>query len=674
MTGSAGRATDLSVGKMRLVRIVAGKVVRRAKNEIKRLGVPVLHRLIKYPAPNAFFAADGRGEYFLRSADRGNYVEAWREMLGPEASVIEAADRVCRHAFDLLGSGEIELGEHIDWSVDFKTGYKWPSNRSLRPAEITTFGSSADIKVPWELSRFQHVSLLGRAYWLTSDEKYAHEFVSEISEWMDLNPWGLGVNWACAMDVAIRAANWVLGYAFFESSQILSNDFRCKFVRSLWEHGEFITSHLERSGINGNHYLSDLAGLFVLGVFFSATERGKHWRDFAFQELCREMRVQVLEDGVDYEKSTSYHRLVLELFTYTFLLAGKSGIEIPLDIRQRWERMFEFVAAYTRPDGSIPLIGDADDGMFYKLSTPKDSRAMFLDHRYLLCLGALIFDRPDFAASADGFAEEAFWAMGPDARKRFEDLRNDGTVGSGSRAFESAGFYIMRSEGTHAMIDAGDNGLGGLGGHSHCDLLSFDLSLRGKPFIVDSGSFVYTADPVERNRFRSTAYHNAVRIDGEEIHPISEKWLFGLPNAGDVRVICWEDNDSETVLETEHDAYCRLSQPVTHRRRVVLNKANSTFNINDYFDGRGDHFFESFLHFVPEITVQPVSGSKHSFEALHGEDHAIISALANIAFDVSPEDGWYSPSYGMKLPSRMLKYSWYSKVPCEFGLEIGPAV
>ncbi len=47
-----------------------------------------------------------------------------------------------------------------------------------------------DVKVPWELSRCQHFTTLGQAYWLTGDERYAREFVDEVSDWIARNPVG----------------------------------------------------------------------------------------------------------------------------------------------------------------------------------------------------------------------------------------------------------------------------------------------------------------------------------------------------------------------------------------------------------------------------------------------------------------------------------------------------
>jgi len=94
--------------------------------------------------------------------------------------IIRDADSICNHNFDLLGSGkkniDVQPGK-IDWHRDFKNNDRWDS--SVFYADIVPVkGNGSDILVPWELSRFQHLPTLGKAYWLTKNEKYAREFIN----------------------------------------------------------------------------------------------------------------------------------------------------------------------------------------------------------------------------------------------------------------------------------------------------------------------------------------------------------------------------------------------------------------------------------------------------------------------------------------------------------------
>ena len=44
----------------------------------------------------------------------------------------------------------------------------------------------------------------------------------------------------CAMDVAIRAVNWLWGFYFFAGSAALTDEFRLTFAGSLLAHGRHI--------------------------------------------------------------------------------------------------------------------------------------------------------------------------------------------------------------------------------------------------------------------------------------------------------------------------------------------------------------------------------------------------------------------------------------------------
>ena len=107
------------------------------------------------------------------------------------------------------------MGEEIDWHIDFKSGHRWNTSTYFKRIQPAAYPGGFDIKVPWELSRCQHFSRLGQAYWLTGDEKYAQEWVAQVSGWIETNPWPYGVNWASTMDVSIRIINWLWGLAFF---------------------------------------------------------------------------------------------------------------------------------------------------------------------------------------------------------------------------------------------------------------------------------------------------------------------------------------------------------------------------------------------------------------------------------------------------------------------------
>jgi hypothetical protein len=424
---------------------------------------------------------------------------------------VEAQDDLLAHRFDLLGSGPTDLGPEIDWLRDFKSGRRWP----LRQASLIRpdYRDGSDIKVPWELSRCQHLPLLAVS-------GHSGEVGAQIRSWIAANPVELGPNWASTMDVGIRAANWVAALALCPEEPWFHDA-----LGSLLQHGRFIRAHLEWSEARGNHYLSNVVGLLPVAALFSESDEGRAWAAWATRELVAEMEHQVRPDGVAHEASTAYHRLVTELF-----VCGTQAADslvpgaIPDWYRERLELMLGFVRDYTRPDGLAPQIGDADDGRFLPLG---DYGADPRDHRHL-------------------FAQ---------AGKAFEPA-------TGSSAYPDGGFIVLRDSDLYAIVHCGDIGRYGRGGHGHNDQLSFELATAEGPLVVDPGTYVYTPDPAERNLFRSTAYHATLRIGAGEQNELETADLFSMEDRTRAEAL----HRDATSFEGRHHGF----PGATHTRRIEL--------------------------------------------------------------------------------------------------------
>lgn len=581
-------------------------------------------------------------------------------------AIIKDADQICSHVFEMLGSGKINVDmepRKIDWHRDFKSGMRWEPKTFYIDTEIIRGGGS-DIKVPWELSRFQHLPTLGNAYWLTGDEKYTLEFISEIEDWIDSNPPQYGINWSCAMDVSIRVVNWIWGYYFFKDSPNVKDQFMIKLLTSLLIHGKHIRNNLERNwrGVNTNHYLSNIVGLVYLGVMLPEFRQAREWRDFGMRELVKEMGRQVYADGADYEGSTSYHRLVAELFLSATLLCLKNGVTFPTWYMQRLERMIEFALYYTKPDGTAPQIGDDDDGRLHILSDYGTWDKC--DHRYLLSVGAVLFKREDFRQAAECFHEEAFWLLDGKAVKEFNKIQYE-DVALSSKDFPDGGYYIMRINDNYMIIDCLPAGNRVPMGHKHNSRLSFDLYAGDKSFIVDPGSYVYTTDKDMRNLFRSTGYHNTVVVDDTEQNRLLDNELFNMRRDAATIVNDWRVTDDYDFLDAEHHGYNRLREPVIHRRKILFNKKESYWLISDNLTGKGEHRFELFFHFAP---LEVIFDREESMVATTVSESINLAVVPLEIDDLSAEilKGWVSYQYGVKIEAPILKYSKKGKVPSSF--------
>jgi heparinase II/III-like protein len=514
--------------------------------------------------------------------------------------VLAVADDVLAHRFDLLGSGPVDLGPEIDWRLDFKSGRRWPLDHVSRVPIVYPDGS--DIKVPWELGRCQHLPVLAVAHRLTGERRYLDEIGAQIGSFIATNPVELGPQWACTMDVAIRAANWIAALALC-AEQARDEPWLERAAGSLLLHGRFIRSHLEWAETRGNHYLSDVVGLLPVAALFSTSREGRDWAAWAAAELAAEIEHQVRPDGCDHEASIPYHRLVCELMVRGVEAADAlaPGAIAPAR-RERVEAMLRFAGDYTRPDGLAPQIGDNDDGRFLPLTDY--GRADPRSHAHL-----------------------------------------DPPAGEGHAAYPAGGWWVMRTPEVHVVIRCGDVGVGGLGSHAHNDQLSFELSAHGDPIVVDPGSYLYTADPRARTLFRSTGFHSTLKIGAEEQNELSEERLFALEDQTRAELVEWDPG--VPVFEGRHHGYERLAVPATHTRRIELE--GDALVITDVVSGAGGQELEWTIPLAPGCGVTlPDDG------ALVASPHAMIDVAAD-GLEWAAEDGWYSPGYGRRQEATCLR-------------------
>lgn len=343
----------------------------------------------------------------------------------------------CEHRFDLLGSGwvknsydSVALGvegykyemnvlapksvadgyEPIDWQKDFKSGYRW-SEKAWYKEQRIGHKIGSDIKVPWELARFQHLPQLAIFSFVDESlkEQNIKEFKHQVLDFIANNQPRMGVNWVCTMDVGIRAANMLVAYDIFsqlDSFGILDDEFRQIFANSIYEHGFHIVNNLEYSEfLTSNHYLSDITGLLFVSVYLENRNDVNQWLAFSIQEILNEMQNEFYEDGGNFESSTSYHRLSGELMVYsTALILGLkeekikalqsynpkgwkvkpkleslknqqftinhqlSTINFPQWYIDRLYKIGRFTVDITKQNGEIPQFGDNDSGRFFRFS------------------------------------------------------------------------------------------------------------------------------------------------------------------------------------------------------------------------------------------------------------------------------------------------------------------
>lgn len=562
--------------------------------------------------------------------------------------IMAKAKKAVGHVVDLLGSGPLELGAEIDWHKDYKSGFSWPPTY-IRSIEYNNPERPSDVKFPWEVSRMQWLIPAGQAYLLTGDERYAMKVRDVLTSWINNNSYAYSVNWTCTMEVALRIFSWTWFFHVFHQSRAWNEaNFQAKFLTSLYQHGEFTERHLERSDINGNHYTADAAGLVFAGLFFGNGKGSTRWLELGWQILIDELPRQVYPDGVDFELSVPYHRLVLELFTLPAMFRKVNGYDVPEFYRERLLAMAKFTASYSRPEGTVPLWGDADDARVLPFGSQSIN-----DHRYLLGWLGNALNSDGLIDFFSGSRSEIYWLLGTEAASSLPQ-RQLAEKKPSSIFFPDGGFCVLQNGLDHVFIDCGPVGLGGRGGHGHNDCLSFEACLDGVPLISDCGAYLYTASYAERNNFRSTSYHNTPQIDKEEINRfIRPDYLWNLHDDARPEVKAFKADPRSDLFVGAHSGYERLSSPVKPVRTLMLVHQQHMLIINDSFEGEGKHLVEIPYHTVPGAAIYRVAsnvlrlqaGDKRFQMTWHGDD-----------WQVEVDDWRVSPSYGVVCASKRIAF------------------
>ena len=253
-----------------------------------------------------------------------------------------------------------------------------------------------------------------------------------------------------------------------------------------------------------------------------------------------------------------------------------------------------------------------------------------------------------------------------------------------SKAFPDGGFYVMRHKDLYMIVDCVPNNPKAPSGHRHNSRLSFELFAYGKTFILDPGAYIYTADPKWRNRFRSTAYHNTVVVDGEEQNEFDAYNIFAMKMNAEVKVNEWNIDLEYDLLDAQHNGYERLASPIIHRRQIILNKRDRYWIIRDILQKSSllkkhpindrKHSFDWYFHFAPtEMITDRKDPLVVSSNAADGVNLMVIP-IETDGFSLEVFNGWISYRYGTKVEAPVVKYSKVADVPVSFATVLYPYV
>ena len=594
-------------------------------------------------------------------APRTLRVAADRGMIASKA-LADYAQGLRNRRFRLLGA-DVPPSGPWPWHTDWRFGHTW------RPAYFRTYNfyhrsrtTSYDVKIPWELSRMAFLAPMLQRAALNGDGGWIEAVLEVVADWEQSNPLAYAVSW-CAMEASMRGINLVLALEMILALPRYSGQSPidpAPLLRLISSHGEFIWRTREYTDIRGNHYAANVVALALCGLVLRGWyPQAERWVVFAKKAIEVEIKLQFLADGVNFEKSVAYHRLVTELFLMGAIALERSGAPIGPQAKQRLRQACHYTAGCIRPDGLTPNVGDNDDARVLNFD-PVPLR----DHRPLLGVAAGFWCDPELKATAGAMPAALVWLLGASGLAAWRSLA-DTPLPDKRRYFAAGGVVAVRERGSFLWMDVGELGLAGRGGHDHNDLLSFELVLRGHPLIVDPGSFVYTGDARARNLFRATRYHNGLAVDGAEIAPLRGMWEIG--NHAQPQNVRARITGQAVIIRAGHSGYRRLADPVDHTRELRFDPTREILECLDRLESKTDHTVERFLHFHPDIDVVLEKN-----EVIVSSGASRWTIRVDKGAELRCEPGWVSPGYGVRTEAMVVTLTNHIRGDAELHLVIQP--
>jgi uncharacterized heparinase superfamily protein len=182
----------------------------------------------------------------------------------------------------------------------------------------------------------------------------------------------------------------------------------------------------------------------------------------------------------------------------------------------------------------------------------------------------------------------------------------------------------MRHDDLFLCFNASGPGIDGRGSHGHNDALSFEVAIGGRAFIIDPGTYVYSADLDRRHEFRSTAFHSTIEVDGTDQYTTLRDRPFVIGSEATPQMLMWETSVNLDRVSALHHGYKRLAFPVTHKRTITLNKVERAWVIDDELEGDGEHEFKIRFHFDAVLEITTSEGSVTARDP-HGPSLTIIA-------------------------------------------------
>ena len=427
-------------------------------------------------------------------------------------------------------------------------------------------------------------------FYSTKKKQHIYEWI----EYIKIKPNSFGLD---PYPTSLRITNWIKWIIECEINDEVIN-------RSLYSQLCYLEGYIEYN-ILANHLIANAKALIFGGLFFNSSRSELIYKK-GIKLLMSEIKNQILDDGGHFEQSPMYHNIILEdiLDVYNILKSNKKFYEIrKLKLKSNITKMLKFSYFTSHPDYKVSFFNDS----CFEISSKFPE--LFKYASQLNILKKINYNKSTFVD------------------------------------FPLSGYSIFKNKIFYLIYDRADIKSDYQAGHTHADVLSFELSFLNNRFLVNSGINTYENNKL-RHKQRGSKNHNTLVVNDTNSTNVWHSFRTG--NRAKILNKKNTINKNFIILEGSHDGYINKFN-TEHTRSLIVNK--TTFTVNDYISSHKNVDILIYFHFFEGLNFKKISNNNYYLKRKNFHLNIIIdgdclSKISNTLF---------YPTFGVSKINKCLK-------------------
>ncbi|MEE9438567.1 MAG: heparinase II/III family protein [Saprospiraceae bacterium] len=547
-----------------------------------------------------------QGVFYTPTSISKDYREEWKDGLTLQV------DKIMSGIFTWFSYHHFEVGAIPNWHYNPFDNVSLEGDKHW--SEINDFGlKTGDIKIIWELSRFDWLTTLSRAYKVFGNKEYLTRINQLLNDWSKNNPLNTGPNWKCGQETSIRVMK------LLTSAQLLDqfSNPQSNLLEIVFQHLERIEPNINYAIAQDNNHGTSEASVLYIGATWLLEHNYKSNKLKSWKKQGRtiiENRIQKLiqPQGTFSQRSMTYHRVMVDTMIFTLQMMKmlkeptfNNRITKKIESLAIWQYKMTFGA-----NGDAPNFGSNDGALFENLHS-RDYRDFRSSTQTIF---GTIFQK--LAYNNLDVSEVLYWRLGKDSLKwkvKEIDLPK-------SEVLDNQ-MVILRKENIIVFLKNPEDTF-----RPGNDSFHIDLWYKGECILQDSGTYSYNAGTIS-DGFKSVAAHNTIQFGNYEQMPkisrfLNGAWIKSNPKNGFIK------DDDSIIWQGSYKDY----EGNKHTRNIFLSE--NTCSIKDEIQSNKKsvikyHINESNTYHIENIKDYKVSKTEISKYYLQKENATLLEKTIN---------------------------------------------